>query len=702
MKSKINVLIILCLGILVYANSLDVPFAFDDEFGIVTNPVVKDFSYFRDAAKVENVKVYYEGYKSFSAFFKGRWVGYFTFALNYRLNGLHVQGYHAVNIAVHIINALLVYWLVLLTFRTPFMRERSEPESGRAPALFVALFFVCHPLQTQAVTYIVQRFTSLAALFYLLSLALYIRGRLEGEGIRRYGLYAVALVSSVLAMKTKELAFTLPLVVALYEFLFFDGDKKKRLVYLLPMLITLFIIPVTVLGGLSSLTGGHAGASLEALRETGRISRWAYLLTQFTVITTYIRLMFPPIVQNVDYDYPLAHSFFEPGVFLSFLLLLSLFSLGIYLIRGSARATAYGGEKRLMGFGIIWFFITLSVESSVLPIADVINEHRVYLPLAGFMLAAVACGSMVRGRLLKEGMMSGRVVVPIAVVLIIILSGATFARNTVWQDKVRLWSDVVNKSPNKARGHNNLGQALGKQGRYSEAIGEFQTAIQLKPDYSNAYSNLGVMYRRRGYTDEALASYQKALQLDRFNIDAYNNIGVLFRETGRLDEAEQELRTALALKPDSADLHSNLGLVYDKKGRFDEALREFRTAEKLAPHDSTMRFKRETAAARVVQVKQELEKGPDKAKGHYNLGVIYDSMGDLEKAEAEYRAAIGENQADADAHSNLGVVFAKRGLFDKAREELAVAQKLKPGDEDIRRNLALVEGQLKGNPARPR
>jgi hypothetical protein len=184
-------------------------------------------------------------------------------------------------------------------------------------------------------------------------------------------------------MKTKEIAFTLPLAIALYEFLFLRDSIKRRLLYLAPLLLTMLIIPLSILDADRPI-GEFIGEAGEAARVESGVSRLDYLLTESRVVVTYIRLLLLPINQNIDYDFPFYNSFFDPKVFLSFLLLVSIVGLGAFLLRCSRSSEP---ALRAVSFGIFWFFITLSVESSLIPIQDVIFEHRLYLPSVGVFLA---------------------------------------------------------------------------------------------------------------------------------------------------------------------------------------------------------------------------------------------------------------------------------------------------------------------------
>jgi len=534
-KPIFHILLIIILGLLAYSNTLDVPFHLDDKSNIVDNYKLRDLSNFCTPSGT-------------------RWFGFLTFALNYKLHGTNVTSYHIFNLLVHILNAILVYLLVVLTFKTPCFKM-SVINVGNKPTqsnlstfqpfnylpLFIALLFLSHPIQTQAVTYITQRFASLATMFYLLSLVLYIKARLEVEVKFKFfstsilTFYFFSLVSAILAMMTKEISFTLPFIIILYEFCFFKFSNHepqtmnlRKFLYLLPFLFAITIIPLSLIGPeleiykpeILEMDEGEKIRQLQ-LRDVTLLPGYEYLLTQFRVIVTYIRLLFLPVSQNVDYDYPIYHSFLEPQVFLSFLFLLLIFACGIYLFyRSRYTDTDNGHGLRLIAFGIFWFFITLSVESSIIPIRDVIFEHRVYLPSIGAVVAFSTAVSCYASRLSVT-----RYSLPLLLTtIIIILSIATYQRNIVWQDEMSLWKDVVKKSPNKSRGHNNLGNAYNVKGLTDKAIEHYQIALRLKPDNANTHYNIGVLYEKIGLLDEAMEHYHTALRLNPKDEDARKSL----------------------------------------------------------------------------------------------------------------------------------------------------------------------------------
>ncbi|MCK5008929.1 MAG: hypothetical protein KAS98_00490, partial [Deltaproteobacteria bacterium] len=247
-QTTLSLLAIIILGTIIYSNTFDASWHFDDHTAILEN------------YSIRNLK------ETALAVGTSRWIGFTTFALNYHFGKLDVFSYHLVNICIHLINAILVYFLVLLSFKTPCLKDNKISHYAASISLASGLIFVAHPIQTQAVTYIVQRFTSLATLFYLLSLVLFIKARLQNQGGKRFfspshlACYLGSLLAAYLAMKTKEITITLPVIILLYEFSFFSPSLRalaRKLPYLIPLLLTFFIIPFSRYGiGLLGISGG--------------------------------------------------------------------------------------------------------------------------------------------------------------------------------------------------------------------------------------------------------------------------------------------------------------------------------------------------------------------------------------------------------------------------------------------------------------
>ena len=635
---RVVLLALSVLATLIYFNTLTSSFHFDDVIRIVENPKIKHLSNLLDMSD-------------------SRYIGYLSLALNYHFGRLNVFGYHLVNLLIHIANGFLVYLLVQLLFKTPRMLS-SHSDQGILPrmssraswiAFATALLFVAHPIQTQAVTYIVQRLASLATLFYLLTVVLYLKWRLSPSHIKyRSWLFIGALVSTVLAMKTKEITFTLPFMLLLIETVFFGFPTRKRWLPLIPFLIILPIIPLSIP---EHETSGFA-------RVTDEISRLDYLTTQFRVIVTYLRLLVFPVNQNLEYEYPLYHSLFTPEVFLSFLFLFTLFSLSIYLLFSRRfRSVLFP----LTGFGLLWFFLTLSIESSIIPLGRVIFEHRLYLPSVGFFMAVSA---LIIGGLNRRRVLGGLTVG----LMILVFSIATYQRNLIWQSELTLWRDVVEKSPRTPLGYLNLGMAYIGEDRVQESISQFKVALSLDPDYGEAHNNLGLAYQKQGLLEEALLSYQKAITLDPEFVGAYNNLGYIYQEKGQLEEALKIYQKVLSIKPDFSDAHNNLGAVFKKMGRFNEATQEFQEALFFSPDNVIARINLGNVLknqGKVEEAKLEYQKTltlvPDNPVVYSHLGMIYIQQGKTQQALEHFRTAIQMGSKNPLVFYNLGVILYQGG-----------------------------------------
>ncbi len=570
-RRSVHLALIALAALAAYAGTFSVPFQFDDIKFIVENPVIRSLGNF-----LSSMTAYQYNPR--------RFVANLTFALNYRFGGYDVAGYHVVNLAIHVINGMLVYALVLLCFRSVNARTGSEAAlpagdgDGPAIALFAALFFVVHPVQTQAVTYIYQRIASLATLFFLLSVTAYAAARLR-SGLRAGGLYLASAAAALLAMKTKEIAFTLPFVIVAYEFIFFGGGFRKKALFVVPVLLLLAVVPLSVIG-----SGKSLGMLLSDLDARSRLytamPRWDYLMTELRVITTYVRLLFLPVGQNLDYDYPLSHSLFEPAVFASLLFLVSIAGLGVYFLKKAAAVEAgpAAARYRVAAFGIFWFFITLSVESSIIPIVDVIFEHRVYLPSAG-AFTAIAASAFIAAHAAGSSRPKIRAALIAAFgCVVVVLIGVSLARNAVWADPVSLWQDVVAKSPAKARGYNNLGNAYNRLGMLDKADEAYRTAMSLGQGNDETHNDLGIAYLKSGKFAEAIEEFDRAMELNPKSGKPHNNLGIVYGQIGQLDKAIEEFSRSIALDPGQVDAYRNRGFAYFSKKDFRRALGDYQIA----------------------------------------------------------------------------------------------------------------------------
>ncbi|HEX9242790.1 MAG TPA: tetratricopeptide repeat protein [Anaeromyxobacter sp.] len=534
--------LIVLAGAAVYAGSLHAPFFLDDVSTV--NGRLADLGAFLRGP-------FWTGSRS---------IADLTFALNYAVHGLDVTGYHLVNVLIHLVNGLLVHRVVAVSFETPFLALDGMRQTRRCAAVAAGMLFVVHPLQTGAVTYVAQRYASLATLFVLLALVLYVEWRRRqsehARGARWW--WIAALVASVLAMRTKEIAFTLPVLLALFELLFLTGAPKRRILALAPFFLAMTIIPVTIV-----LSGISIGDLRTVDPFASRLGMWTtsrsdYLLTQPRVVLSYLRLLLVPIGQSVDHDVRLEHELFAPAVLASLLALLALAAGAVVLVLRSAR-----GERalRLVGFGVLWFLVTLAVESSVIPLDDLMFEHRAYLPSVGFVIGVAAMLVLLRDRLAGRPTWMQRTLSVSLVGWIAVLAAATVARNELWADPIALWSDAVEKGPAKARPHLNLGVALAERGLPIPALREFQTVVRLEPDGVLGHYNLAESYLRLGLVDPAIHELEELLRLAPDSPATRTRLAGLYRQKGLLQEAMEELHAALRSNPGHAPARRELELL---------------------------------------------------------------------------------------------------------------------------------------------
>ena len=501
-------MIISCLGVIVYSNTFNCSFHLDDDYFIVNNLVIRN---------IQNLQGIFQFYPS-------RFIVFLSLALNYHFHHFNVFGYHLFNLVVHLTTAFLVWWLALLTLSTPVMKEDRITMHANVIALFVGLVFVSHPLQTEAVTYIWQRATCMAAFFYLASLCFYIKWRLlqinNASSSIRIFYYILSLILAVVAMFTKENAVTLPLMIILFELSFFEGKRglKWRLAFL-PFVLTIIIIPLIML-----LT--EAGAVRMQQLQNTPTSSIDYLLTQFRVITTYIRLLFIPFNQNISYNYPISRSLFDLPTLISFLFLAGILFWAKQLFL----------KYRLVSFSIFWFFLTLSLESSLLQLWNIIFEHRLYLPLAGYSLFLVS------GLYYLFGNNNFKMMVVILTIIIAFNSILTFQRNKVWENEFTLWDDAVKKSPHRAMAYSYRGLGQYVQGNIAQAISDYNRAITLDPRYAPAYEGRGLIYAKQGNLLKAISDYNKSIEIDSGYVSAYCDRAAIYFSLKEYDKALADVR----------------------------------------------------------------------------------------------------------------------------------------------------------------
>jgi protein O-mannosyl-transferase len=660
--------VLIAAGLAVYSNSLEVPFLLDDWTRIENNAALRTL--WPVWVPMSNTN---------------RPFGCYTLAINYALHGYRVSGYHAVNLAIHLAAGLLLFGIIRRTLaesaRTEAYRSASEPL-----ALAIALVWIVHPLETQAVTYVVQRLESLMSLCYLATLYAFIRAQTS----RRPGWwYAGAVACSALGMGTKEVMATAPLMVLWYDRVFVADSWRaivtRRRLFYLPLAGTWAVLAWAMLHWQWDYASGDLG-------DVAGVTPLAYLLSQAGVLMHYFRLCFWPRGQCFDYAWPVAHSARE--IVPPLLAIGAVFAATLWC---SVRRPAWG---YLGG----WFFVVLAPTSSIVPVRDLAVEHRMYLASAAVFAAAIlaaftgleALGH--RARLGAREVAVGRLCLAGGVVLV--LGVLTFQRNATYAGGVSIWQDTVDKAPANARARCNLGDALCKGGQFELAIPVFLEALRLQPNFAVAEHNLGIACYKVGRFDDSTAHLIKAIEL-RLNYDqAYHNLGSFLCERGLYLDGVRYLATAIELEPRSGKYQNSYGTALYALGEHEKAIKHLQLAVRIIPKDASVHYNLANAllAARqfdaaIVQYQTTLAIDADYSMApfvHTGLGAAFEALGEPELAVGEYREAVALKPDQASARYSLAQVLNQQGRRDEAIAEYRKVLAIEPGHRAASRSLRLA------------
>lgn len=544
----LSILILLIAVVAVYANSLRNEFLFDDLETIVRLQTAGGSGPFGQLVKLITRGVAYRPVRSAS------------YAFDYALSGLNPVGYHVGNIAYHALSALFVFLI-------------AEIICGRGRiALFVALLFALHPIQTDAVTYLSGRRDVLSGLFVLAGFYTFLRYRALGSN-RFLGL---TVLLYLLAFFTKESGIVLPLLCFAYDLV--SRMPLTRPTWALPPFGAIWTAARSAFRDgrrlylpLAAMAGGLVVYVLFFVRGTWVRayhggSLWFTILTMARVTLHYLSLLVAPVTLNADYSYngfPVTTSWTDLRAWMAILILVALGSMILSCLR----------SRPVVAFGGMWFFLSLLPVSQIVPHHEMMAEHYLYVATAGY---ALALGGLLKPWL--EHQPAARALQVGSVVLLLLLGLRTVWRNRDWKDDVTLWSKTVQTAPQVARARNNLGVAYLRRGELTRSELELEAAVQIKPDLAIAHGNLGKIYLDRGELERAERELQSAIRLKENEVIPRLWLGAVFLRQERLPEAEQQFRAALARPPYDAYAYNNLGILFAKNGRMVEAESAFQAA----------------------------------------------------------------------------------------------------------------------------
>lgn len=573
----LQIALVLLSGAICYSSTFSVPFYFDDYRELVNDAGITN---------IENIweHLLHGGARRFADF---------TFAINHKIHGLNVAGYHIVNLVIHLVAGVVLYLLCYSVMKALHLYSSREEtaesplcnDSFRYIPFAAAMLFVTHPLQTQAVTYIIQRYTSLAGLFYLCVMLAYVECRKicdqkgSNHGLVRWGLFGA--VSILLGLYTKPSFYSFPLMLLMFEATLFRGRLLKK------MVVTLCSAGALILAAkamLLLLSGGSLGDLLFSLNEASKVDfstpRYVYFLSQLRIMVTYLRLAIIPVNQHLDYDYPEFRTLMDVEVASALVLHLLLLSTAIALFIKSNKLFAGGEDEtglpmRIIAIGIAWFYIGLSVTSTIIPIPDNIAEHRMYLPSAGLFVSFAAMITLIAQKL-RTGLVIKRVAL---IVFCLLLSVATISRNNLWGDELSFWKNEVRLSPQNGRVQSNLAFAYLRHDNYPLAIRSFATAIDLDPTLSRVWLEIGSVLQETGLFEGRFTTGEQYLtperELDyrhytRFYSNAFNVMGLIHEHLKEPEEALVWYKKSLALNQGDEVVWFNYGLLAQHLGNADD------------------------------------------------------------------------------------------------------------------------------------
>lgn len=583
------VLVLLCA--VLYGWTLRFPMVFDDDTYLINNPMfrVESFAYPFKFHEFVNTPGKMGLDPDLAVNFVTRPVAYATFYFNYLLGGWDTRGLRLFNILIHAANAILL-WAVL---RQLLQRLVARGSLSAASAAFIpaasALLFVAHPLAVESVTYIVQRFTSLAAFWSLLAAWFYFRSTEEGMENRRVTRFRIAAgLVMLLGMLTKECSVVTPVLVLMVEMVVLGTRWKEALRRTVPLLVSLPVIPVLILMASSALNGGvfDLGSGLNIVNSRDEpVTHFQYLITQFTVVAHYLRLMVWPAGLNIDPTWEVRHSFFEGLVLASFLLHAAIVAGAAVAYRTMRHVDA---RARLLLAFVLWFYGSISISSGLVPLPDMVAEHRSYVPSIGMFVVFACLFDMVRGLFAQRP----REVLGLAAIVVAAFSTTTILRNRVWSGADSLWADAAKKSPGKFRVWSNLGVALAAKGREKDAADCYRKSVQIEPAFANGVLNLSNSLLRLNRPKEALTEIDR---LREHNPEAFERAPILYTkalgllQTGKLQEATDLLRSVVEKEPRDFMSHRLLGIIFSDAGKKADAERHLRQALALEPNDAHTR-----------------------------------------------------------------------------------------------------------------
>ena len=538
-KSFLFIILIILLGVVVYSNSLNGEFIWDDA-GLVKNNL-----YIRNWSGVPGIftKNIWAGIGEESVVYRP--LQMLTYTLDYSVWKLDVFGYHLTNLILHILAALALYWFISVLLNRSLL------------AFFSSLMFICFPAHVEAVAYISGRADSLVTIFILISFIFYLKFLQRKSTFT----WVIMTLSFILALLSRENALILPALLSLYHYAF---KKKLELKSLAPFLV---ITVGYILFRLVFMTT----IFYDIPAQSSLIQRLPGFLI---ALTNYIRILFLPFNLHMEYGNILFS-------FLNFKVIFGLIIISGLLFWGRRSKNS----NPLICFSIFWFLIALLPVSNLYPINSYMAEHWLYLPSIGFFL--------ILGELFERNYAKEKMKLITLGLFICLLSGygyLTFKQNNYWGSELYFFKRTLKYAPQSSKVYYNLGNALYSAGDNLGGVGMYLKAIQLEPRCAGAYENIGSIYISLGRNEEGIKYCQKALEINPGLFSSYYNLGNAYYNLGQKDKAMEMIRQSIKLNPFYLEAYNNLAAGYVEKGKIKEAIDLWNQCLKIDPDFTAAHF----------------------------------------------------------------------------------------------------------------
>jgi len=545
---------LLIVLVLIYGNSFDGVWHFDDEHNIVENEHVHLSTL--DWDQIQNT------FYGFTQKRLSRPVAYLTFGLNYYFGKLDVFGYHTVNLFIHFLSAFFLFSFIYRTLNLPILKL-DYGSSSYAIALLSTFFWAVNPVQVSAVTYIVQRMASMAGLFYILSMLFYLIARTDGTLWKKIVFFVLSAISACLAMGTKENAVMLPVSLYLYDLLLIQGISRRTTIrslkfFVIPAFFVTSILLFQV--DLIKIAGDYS------VRPFSMLER---LMTEPRVVLFYVSLLLYPTYSRLVlyHDFEISRSLIDPWTTSAAILAILL---------GMAIAVWMSRKKPLISFCIVFFILNHLIEGSFLSL-ELVFEHRNYIPSMLFFVPLSIV--VIRAMDYFSYKMVIQLLIAAVICFVIVAQGHTVSMyNFLFKDPFLLLSDNIKKAPKSSRLYSNLGNVYFKWEFYDEAYKLYKKAQglnrhQLLSNRASPMHNIGCYYFVMKDYSKAFSHFQESIKINPRYLYSWVSLARTQIYMNDLIGAEETTRFALVNWPNNASLNSNLSLIMLKKGAYQEAIK---------------------------------------------------------------------------------------------------------------------------------